>query len=445
MGVESGSRSVAPIACGYDLRLGVNDMSSTPTLNARASVGWLRRFARTTPGVVGLIAVVVAACCVIAGVVVGGQLDGRIAERNAVLDRSEPFAYSAQKLYAALSAADAAAATEYLSGGLETAAMRSRYQQALADAAEALTDATLGATDGDTRTALAQISADLTAYTGQVEAARANNRQGFAVGAAYFREASSLMQTSMLPGAERIYTGGLAAVDEDQRAVGALPIVGLVLLAMVLVVIAAGSLILIGRTNRQFNRGLVGAAVVVVLVIAWIVVANRFAASSIEQSRTDGTAKFEKLANARVIAQKARTDETLQLISRGDVTAGEKAFNDHIGQLSALLDEGPVAAADGVLNWTASHRKQVELYQGGDYPAAVVQAIGGDPGGSAAQFAAVESSLSDAIEQTRATLRDDVSAAGARLAWSPTGALVLMVIAAAAAVVGLWPRLKEFL
>jgi hypothetical protein len=57
----------------------------------------------------------------------------------------------------------------------------------------------------------------------------------------------------------------------------------------------------------------------------------------------------------------------------------------------------------------------------------------------------VEASLSDAIEQTRATLRDDVSAAGARLAWSPTGTLVLMVIAAAAAVVGLWPRLKEFL
>jgi hypothetical protein len=118
-----------------------------PTLDARASAGWLRRFARTTPGVIGLIAVVVAASCVVAGVVVGGQLDGRIAKGNAVLDHSEPFAYNAQKLYAALSAADAAAATEYLSGGLETAPMRARYQQALADAAEALTDATLGASE----------------------------------------------------------------------------------------------------------------------------------------------------------------------------------------------------------------------------------------------------------------------------------------------------------
>jgi hypothetical protein len=78
-------------------------------------VAWLRRFARTTPGIVGIIAFIVASLCVIAGLVCGAQLDRRIAESNAVLDRSEPFAYSAQNLYAALSAADAAAATEFLS------------------------------------------------------------------------------------------------------------------------------------------------------------------------------------------------------------------------------------------------------------------------------------------------------------------------------------------
>jgi hypothetical protein len=420
-------------------------VSSVGTLDARASVGWLRRFARTTPGVVGLVAVVVAACCVIAGVVCAAQLNGRIAERNEVLGRSEPFAYSAQKLYAALSAADAAAASAYLSGGLETAPMRTRYQQALADAASALTDATAGATDTDTRTALARISAELAAYTGKVEAARANNLQGFPIGSAYLREASSLMQTSLLPGAERIYTDNLAALEADQRAVGSLPIIALASLAGVLVVIVVGSLILIGRTNRQFNKGLLVAVALVVLVIGWIVVANRFAAASIEQSRTQGTARFEQLATARILAQEARTDETLQLITRGDLTAGEKSFTGHVGELSALLAQGPEAAIDGVMKWTASHRKQVELYDAGDYPAAVAQAVGPDPSASAAQFAVVESSLGDAIEQTRATLRGGVSTAGSRLAFSPTGTLVLMVIAASATVVGLWPRLKEFL
>ncbi|KAA0098189.1 hypothetical protein CIW49_14225 [Mycolicibacterium sp. P1-18] len=390
-----------------------------------------------------MVAVVVAASCVIAGVVVGGQLDGRIATSDRILDHSEPFAYSTQKLYAALSAADAAAATEYLSGGLETAPMRARYQQALADAAEALTDATVGAGDAQTRTALAQISAELAAYTGQVEAARANNRQGFAVGAAYFREASSSMQTSMLPSAERVYSGALAAVDEDQRSVATLPLVGLVLLALVLVLVVVGSRMLVTRTNRQFNRGLIATAVAVALVIGWIGVANAFAAHSIELSRRDGTQRFEELANARVLAQKARTEETLQLISRGDITAGEKSYGDRIDELTALVEDE--AAAGSVAAWRASHGRQVELYRSGDYAGALTQAIGPDQNASAALFAAVETSLNDAIEETRTTLRDDVDAAGTRLSWSPTGTLVLMVVAAAAAVVGLWPRLKEFL
>jgi len=419
-------------------------MGAPRTPNARASVAWLRRFGRTTPGVVSVIAVAVAACCVIAGVVCAAQLDERIAEHDAVLDHSEPFAYAAQNLYVALSAADAAAASAYLAG-IETPALRARYQQALADAASALADATAGATDPNTRKAVAEISAQLAAYTGLVESARANNRQGYAVGSAYLREASSLMQTSLLPGAEKIFTANLAAVDEDQRAVGSTPIVGLVLLVLVLVAIGVGSVMVSRRTNRQFNLGLVVAAVLVLVVIAWVVGATRLAANAIEHSRTDGTARFEQLAKARILAQQARTDETLLLIARGDITAGQVTFLKRIEDLTKQLGTAQSAAADGVKGWAASHHTQVGLYLHGDYPAAVVEAIGTDPNGSAAQFAIVETGLRDEIEQTRATLRDRVSTAGAVLAWSPTGTLILMVFAAAATLVGLWPRLEEFL
>ena len=420
-------------------------MGSPPMRDERASVAWVRRLARTTPGVVGIIAIVVAACCVLAGLVCGGQLDGRIAEHNAVLDRSEPLAYSAQKLYAALSAADAAAASAFLSGGIETAAMRARYKQALADAASALADVTAGTTDAEARTAVADMSAKLAAYTGLVESARANDRQGFVIGSAYLREASTLMQTALLPGAEKIYSSNLATLNDDQRAVGTVPTIGLVLLGLVLAAIVVGSVVLVRRTNRQFNLGLIVTAAAVLLVIGWIVVATRLAAGNIEDSQTEGTARFGQLAKARILAQQARTDETLELIARGDITAREKSFASHMDEVAALLGTGPPAAADAVAKWTASHRKQVEAYEAGDYHAAVAQAIGPEPDASAAQFAAVEASLRNEIEQTRATLRDRVSAAGARLAWSPTGTLVLMVVGAVVAVVGLWPRLKEFL
>jgi hypothetical protein len=420
-------------------------LGSPGAVDARTSAAWLRRLARTTPGVIGIIALAVAACCVIAGVVCGAQLNGRIDERNAVLTRSEPFAFAAQNLYAALSAADAAAASAFLSGGIETASMRAQYQQALARASSALADATAGTTDTETRTAMAQISAQLAAYTALVEAARANNRQGFVIGSAYLREASSLMQTSLLPGAEKIYTGNLATVEEDQGAIGSLPTVSLALLTLALVAIGVGSVIMYGRTNRQFNIGLIVAAATVALVIGWVVVATQLAAREIERSRTEGTAPFEQLAKARILAQQARTAETLELIARGDITATEESFYSHIDELGERLEAAPPGAADGVQKWSDSHRKQVEAYNGGDYIAAVAQAIGPDPAASAAQFAAVESSLRDGIERTRETLRDRVAAAGSWLAWSPTGTLVLMVVAASAAVVGLWPRLKEFL
>jgi hypothetical protein len=420
-------------------------MGSPPTLDTGSSVVWARRLARTTPGVVGIIAVVVAVFCVIAGLVSGGQLDRRIAEHNSVLDRSEPLAYSAQNLYAALSAADAAAASAFLSGGIETGPMQARYKQALADAASALTDVSAGTTDTKTRTAVADMSAKLAAYTGLVETARANNRQGFVIGSAYLREASSLMQTSMLPSAQKIYSENLASLNDDQHNVASLPTISLALLGVVLAAIVVGSVILVGRTNRQFNLGLIATAVAVLLVIGWIVVGIRLAAGDIERSQAEGTAKFEHLAKARITAQQARTDENLELIARSDITAREKSFNDHIEDLAAMVHTGPSAAADAVTKWTASHRKQVEAYDAGDYPAAVAQAIGPDPDGSAAQFTAVEASLRNEIQQTRATLRDRVASAGAQLAWSPTGTLALMVVAAVVAVVGLWPRLKEFL
>jgi hypothetical protein len=390
-------------------------------------------------------AFVLAAFCVIAGLVCGGQLDGRIAEHNAVLNRSEPLAFSAQNLYAALSAADAAAASAFLSGGIETGPMQARYKQALADTASALTDVTAGTTDAETRTAVADMSAKLAAYTGLVESARANNRQGFVIGSAYLREASSLMQTSMLPSAQKIYSANLTTLNNHQRAVGSTPTISLVLLGVVLAAVVVGSVILVGRTNRQFNLGLIAAAVAVLLVIGWIVVATRLAAGNIERSQAEGTAKFEHLAKARIAAQQARTDENLELIARSDITAREQSFNSHIDELTAMVDKGPSATADAVAKWTASHRKQVEAYELGDYPAAVAQAIGPEPEESAAQFAAVEASLRNEIQQTRDMLRYRVASAGTELAWSPTGTLALMAVAAVVAVVGLWPRLKEFL
>jgi hypothetical protein len=414
-------------------------MATPRAVPAGAPVAWLRRFAGTTPGVLSMIAVLLVALCVLTGVVSGGQLDARIAQHREVLDLSEPLAYAAQDLYAALSAADAAATASFLTGGIEVPAMRERYQGALADAAGALADVTAGAGDLATRTAAADISLQLTTYTGLVEAARVNNRQGFPVGSAYLREASALMQNSLLPGAHQIFGDKMAALDADQRAVGSTPVVTLVLLAVVLIVLVAGSVITTKRTNRMFNVGLLVAGATVFVVAGWVVIGTTLAGAAIDDARDQGN-RYADLAGTRILVQQVRTDETLQLITRGDITASEEAFAARMNRLRR-----DVAVGDALQGWADSHHKQVEFYLAGDYGAALNQAIGPDPSASPAQFGAVEAGLRDAIEETRTQLRDDVARAGNILSWSPTGTLILMVVAAAAAVVGLWPRLKEFL
>ena len=63
-----------------------------------------------------------------------------------VLNHTEPLAFAAGQLYTTLSVADAAAATAFIAGA-EPREVRQRYEQAITDAAVALTRASGGLTD----------------------------------------------------------------------------------------------------------------------------------------------------------------------------------------------------------------------------------------------------------------------------------------------------------
>ncbi|WP_433761846.1 hypothetical protein [Nocardia sp. CA-135398] len=409
---------------------------------------WVRRFAGTTPGAIGAVAVVTVVLCLLAGLTSADQLSGKIARRDTVLERTEPLAYAAQTLYVALSAADASAATAFLSGGIESPEVRGRYQQALAEAAAALAEATAGAADQQTRNIVAKIAADLPAYTGLVETARANNRQGFPVGSSYLREASLLMQNSLLPNAETLSKDRMAAVRRDQHDIGALPWTTMVLLILVLVGCGGGTLVLLRRTNRRVNLGLAVAAGATGLALFWVVAATIIAAVALDTGKSGATSRFETLTQARILAQQARTDETLELITRGDITTSETDYRKHTTELADRLATvtGPDSTASrGVLGWTAGHAKQRDAYEAANYPVAVAQAIGTGPETSATLFAHLDQLLRDNLIQERGDLRDGVDSAGATLTLSPAGTLILLFGAAASTVTGLWPRVKEFL
>ncbi|MFD3508809.1 hypothetical protein [Nocardia sp. NPDC058666] len=409
---------------------------------------WLRRFAATTPGAIGVVLVVTTVACVVAGSTVGQQLDAKIARTDHVLERTEPLAFAAQSLYVSLSAADAGAATAFLSGGIESPQVRDTYEQALAEAAAALAEATVGATDAQTRTIVARIAADLPTYTGLVETARANNRQGFPVGSAYLSQASNLMQTQLLPNAEQLSKARFTAVREEQQRVGALPWTSIVLILLVLIACSVGSVVLLRRTNRLVNTGMAFAGAAALLALLWTVGGTLTAAQLLDTGSSGAGARVENLAGARILAQQARTDETLALITRGDITTKEQAYQTHLG----LLRERLVAAGVGdseaeraLTNWNAGHNAQRTAYDKADYPGAVAQSIGTDPESSATSFARLDQELRDALAQARDDLRDGVAAAGNSLLLSPYGTLALLFAAVAAIISGLWPRVQEFL
>ncbi|MBH0780418.1 hypothetical protein IT779_29515 [Nocardia sp. NEAU-351] len=404
----------------------------------------MRRFAATTPGLLIALAVVTVTLCLLAGITGADQLGAKVSRHERVLAHTEPVAFAAQRLYVALSAADAAAAEAFLSGGIESPQVRARYQQALADAAAALADATVGASDERTGQIVARIAADLPAYTGLVETARANNRQGFPVGSAYLREASALMRDSLLKNAEALSGDRFAAVRADQRDIAAVPGTTVALLALALLACALGSWLLVRRTNRWANPGLLVAAGAALAALLWILASGAIAAAALDNDDSGPSRRFETLARARILAQQARTDETLQLIVRGDIAQGEQSYAEHVGDLRAMLDTGSPAAAELGM-WVEGHRTQVAAYRAADYNAALRQAIGTDATSSATRFVAVDTAIGADLTAVRADLRERVDDAGDALSWSPMVTLLLMSVAAVAVVVGLWPRLKEFL
>src|SRR5882757_5960432 len=147
--------------------------------------------ATDTPGRLRVLMVGLVVLSLVWGAFAAWAVYQRASGANDVVGTSEPLSLDGQQIYRALSDADATAASAFLSGGLEPLAARHRYQADIAQAAAHLESATAAAGHSPAARDLAKLSAGLPVYTGEVETARANNRLGLPLGAAYLREASA--------------------------------------------------------------------------------------------------------------------------------------------------------------------------------------------------------------------------------------------------------------
>lgn len=431
---------------------------ATPDDPGRGVGARLRRVARTTPARLGALGVALIVAALTSGVIASVQVSDRVNTLVALHGDVEPLAYAAQELYSALSVADAAAATAFISGGVEPPDVRDRYLGALGDASIALVDAAAGIEQSDaiSHDLVTRISVQLPRYAGLVDTARTHNRNWQPVGSAYLSEASNLMQTTLLPLADQLHSVQAADVVRTQTAFATPPWPAITALFVAVVLLVLAQMLLARWTRRRLNTGLIVATLAVAVPLCWLVVAGIISAAATSRALDEGADPMKNLTAARILTQQARSDETLALVQRDFTGAFDNRFRQHVAQLGAELDlaasDNPTAAVRDRIaaaraartTWTAAHNQVMGSLVRGDWAGATAVAVGDDPTGAAAGYAAVDTNLATAIELTRERLRDGVAHAVTILTGLMTGTLVCAGVAVVGIATGLWPRLREY-
>jgi hypothetical protein len=339
---------------------------------AALALDWIRQRITTTPGrlVVTSMLVVLGAVCF--GVVATGAEQSRERAVRAARTGTEPLLIHAVNLYTALSDANATVATGLLAGGLEPPLKRARYLADLRVASESLTALTREAgTSAGASAALRTVANQLPVYSGLVETARANNRQGFPIGAAYLRQAAGLLTNTMLPAAGRIYAAEAKRLDDDYRAgTSTASLVTLV----VAVVLALGLLLLAQRfvarvSRRLLNVLMVLATVALIGVSAWAVIGLISEQNALATAQHDGSDSVELHSAANILLSRAQGDLSLALVNRGtDVTDPEDfAEVEHVLASSGLTNHiGP-----GYRTYLSVTKQTQDLERNGQLGAAI--------------------------------------------------------------------------
>jgi len=421
----------------------------------------------TTPGRLGLLLVGLVLLSLAWGVLAALTAEQHASAASDVVAVSEPLSLDAEQIYQSLSDADATAASAFLVGGLEPAADLQRYNADIAQAAVRIeaASALLGSSAARTQlpgplskqaTAtgddLATLSAGLPVYADEVGTARADNRIGYPLGAAYLREASNLLRGTLLPAASDIYTKENGLLTSASAQATGLPLL-VVTLAFGLgaaVLLYLSSRWLTRRTHRRVNYGLLAAAVALAVSMVWLGGAFFFGRADLLHAQQHGSAPAEAFARADVAALRAHADESLTLIDnsgvysyQSDYIAQQKLLGPGPGTLLAAVQAsaGNGSVAADAQAWYRAHAALRGLDNSGDHLVAVQSALNGQ---AATSFNRLSADLSDGINAHQAVFASDAHGGRDAFTGLAVGMIVASLIMVAGCAWGLNRRLAEY-
>lgn len=456
-------------------------------------------FFGTTPGkmVVGMI--VLTAALLAAGLSMANSVSNRQSELNHLLTSTEPMSNSAHKLYMSLSLADTIATTGFVQAGVEPENTREQYLRAIDSAAAEATSAVLDSDDDEEylRQLAVQIQRQLPVYTGLVEAARTNNRAGNAVGAAYMSNASAMMRDEILPAAASLFRLSSNNVSEQQDQLTRpqwVPLSGLVA-ALLFLGLAQYWLWRISR--RRLNRGFAAATVMMVVALLWVSGTNVYTWHLGSRGFTEASTPWDSLTQARIDAQRTRTEEILALVQRRTNYNPSLEFSSTNKHISAALDDysnssalrtaAETSADEGVVDgvssddaadsstideartalqeWDEAKAHLLRALDSGNYEQALAlatdstmgaQGSGADSTGtagsgtnqtmsSAAAFEKLDAALATLIANARDSMRSYLSESLAALNLVAAAVSLLSLLSVLAIWLGIRPRMVEYL
>lgn len=418
---------------------------------------YLRRtgsFLVTSPGRMTTYAVVLVIAILAAGLSMSQTTNARQQQLVVMAQQSEPMSHAAQNLYASLTIADASANTSFSQGTVSgSTELRTKYDNAIAQASMAATRAATGINDVNSveMAEIANIQRLLPVYTGLVESARANARQGHSVGVAYLASASGLMRDKILPSAQTLYdrtSDRTAANRQELTAPPWVPMSG-ILAAILLLLWVQWRLT---RANgRLFNVGLFAATLCMLAALTGVAAVTVTTWQN-EKLYGEKTAPLLQLTEARIHAQQLRSTETLNLVRRQPADAN--AFANSLGSISDSLhridsqqpNQDVKASISSAADWNKSHSRMMDQLSTGDYAGAIATATdGNNQSSSAAAFQDLDNSLQSAISDARTELRMSLDNARRASAAISLVTIAVTILAAILVVLGFRSRLLEYL
>ena len=448
----------------------------------RDRVDLARNRSRTTPGHLQMLMTAFLFAAIALAVIGAGTLFVAQHSVSGMRHGTVPAIVGAQHIHATLADADRAEANAFLAGATEATGPHHQYTKDINDAMRQLEVAAEQA-GGDTAVGqqIQAISVLITQYTTLVDIARADNEQGYPVGAAYLRQASELMHKpseGILAKVDQL--GDLDAQDLSAENTALIVTVGLLVLyaaaaIAVLALLVHSQGFLKDRFHRRRSGPLFLGNVLLLGVVSSMVVSGFVTGYQLNMAEGQDYGRLLNLWHIRSLVYDANGSESLSLIARGNGDAFDRSFQSNTSRLvdqpvtDVLVDQ---AAAGDVrfhglmadeLNASSGLEREAAMdvlrayrrfmgvdatvrarSQQGDHDSAYRLALGSQPG----QLSSAFTNLDGALGRCIVSIQNQFDFNVAVVEYTLLGAMGLQLFALAiiwAAYRGLKPRMDEYL